>query len=458
MSTTDFDAVVLGAGFAGLSAATALSERGRRVLVLEAASRLGGRAASFRDGVTGELVDNGQHVLFGCYHETRRFLARIDAAAGLRVAPDLDVVSVTPEGESTRFVCPSLPPPLNLLAGVLEWEALGWRDRLAVLRLAGPLRLARRELLRGDVRAASDDETVTSWLVRHGQTSRIRDLLWEPLALAALNQSPDVAAAPTFVRALAMMAGSTPSDAAVALPLRPLGELYAEPARRFIEGRGGEVRLATAGRLRVAGGRLAVDIGEQPLTVDTVISAVPWFALNDVFGDAPPVGMESTCEVARRMEPSPIVTVNLWLDRPVVDRPFVGLPGRTMQWVFDKAQLFGGTTSHLSLVSSGASTLGNASTETLITRATDEVRAALPAAADAVLTRATVVREPRATFSLAPGQPPRPGTRTAVDGLFLAGDWTDTGLPATIEGAVVSGHRAAAASLARVAGATGRVA
>ena len=117
-----------------------------------------------------------------------------------------------------------------------------------------------------------------------------------------------------------------------------------------------------------------------------------------------------------------------------------------MQWVFDKRQIFGGVTSHLSLVSSGASELTNASTDTLVARATEEIRSALPAAAESEITRATVVREPRATFSLAPGQPSRPGTETPLGGLFLAGDWTDTGLPATIEGAVLSGHRAATAT------------
>jgi len=444
-----FDAVVLGAGFAGLSAAAVLADRGRRVLVLEASSRLGGRAASFRDGATGEQVDNGQHVLFGCYHETRRFLNRIGAAGGLRVAADLDVVSVTPEGESTRFICPSLPPPFNLLAGVLKWRTLAWRDRLAVLRLAGPLRLARRELLGDDVCAASAGETVTGWLTRHGQTARIRELLWDPLALAALNQSPDVASAPAFVRALAMMTGSSWSDAAVALPLLPLRDLYAEPARRFIEARGGEVRLTTAGRLRLDQGRVVgVDAGAVRVETAVAISAVPWFALAGLFGDRPPEEMGMTCQNAGQMESSPIVTVNLWLDRPVLDRPFVGLPGRSMQWVFDKGQIFGGTASYLSLVSSGASDLTSASTDTLIARATDEIRSVFPAAVEAVITRATVVREPRATFSLAPGQPSRPGTETPLDGLFLAGDWTDTGLPATIEGAVQSGHLAAVATLA----------
>jgi uncharacterized protein with NAD-binding domain and iron-sulfur cluster len=141
------------------------------------------------------------------------------------------------------------------------------------------------------------------------------------------------------------------------------------------------------------------------------------------------------------------VTVNLWFDRVVTDRVFVGLPGRTMQWVFDKRALFGDGSSHLSLVSSGAESIVALSNDDLIGLAMREVAEALPAAAAATLRRAVVVREKRATFSVAPGQPARPQTLTAVPGLFLAGDWIDTGLPATIESAVVSGHRAAAAAI-----------
>jgi len=132
----------------------------------------------------------------------------------------------------------------------------------------------------------------------------------------------------------------------------------------------------------------------------------------------------------------------------VMDEPFVGLPGRTMQWVFDKRLVFGESASHLSLVSSGAEDILRWTNDQLIETALTELRDALPRVRDAHVSRATVIREPRATFSLAPGQPRRPGTRTAVRGLFLAGDWVDTGLPATIESAVRSGHRAAEAALA----------
>jgi zeta-carotene desaturase len=139
------------------------------------------------------------------------------------------------------------------------------------------------------------------------------------------------------------------------------------------------------------------------------------------------------------------VTVNLWFDRPVTSSTFVGLPGRSMQWVFDKRALFGESTSHLSLVSSGAGALVNSSNQELVDLALDELKAAMPPVRSATLRRAVVVREKRATFSVAPGQPARPRTATPVPGLFLAGDWIDTGLPATIESAVVSGHAAAAA-------------
>jgi hypothetical protein len=172
---------------------------------------------------------------------------------------------------------------------------------------------------------------------------------------------------------------------------------------------------------------------------------VPWFALGDLFeGDTAPLA--PLLAAAGRTAASPIVTVNLWFDRPVLDEPFIGLPGRTMQWVFDKRLVLGDAASHLTLVSSGADeALGQTNAE-LVTTAHDELIQSLPGAQDVRLIKATVIREPRATFSLAPGQPPRPSTKTPISGLLLAGDWIDTGLPATIEGAVRSGHWAAEAA------------
>jgi squalene-associated FAD-dependent desaturase len=437
-----YDVAVIGAGVAGLSAAARLARRGARVLVLEARSRLGGRATAFADRETGELVDNGQHVLFGCYTETMAFLGDIGALGNLRMERALDITMIDRAGRWTRLTCPALPAPLHLVAAVIEWDVLGWIDRLAALRMVGPLRRARRELKPGAREiAASPGETVEAWLIRNGQTARIREMLWEPLALAALNQPPSQAAAPIFARVLAEMFGPDPRLAAVLLPAKPLHLAYAEPAREFIERHGGTVRTGAPARLTV-GATLDVEAAGERWRPEAVIAAVPWFALRDLMNGAP-AALEPLLHSASRMASSPIVTVNLWFDRAVLDEPFVGLPGRAMQWVFDKRTAFGGDASHMSLVSSGASPLVAAPNPELIATAHRELLDALPRVRGARLVRGTVVREPHATFSLAPGQPARPAVQTPVRGLYLAGDWIDTGLPATIESAVRAGHQAA---------------
>jgi squalene-associated FAD-dependent desaturase len=465
MGVTRYDVVVVGAGFAGLSAAVRLTRRGARVLVVEARVRIGGRATAFPDRETGELVDNGQHVLLGCYTDTFAFLEDIGAAGNVRVQPQLSVAMIDRAGRRSRLVCPALPPPLHLLAGVLEWDALGWNDRLSVLRMATPLRLALRQAqdeaqarpgFAGRARepgarriAASPGETVEGWLIRNGQTARIREMLWNPLALAALNQPAAHAAAPVFARVLAEMFGADPRAAAIGLPIKPLHMMYAEPAREYIERGGGTVRTATPVKVNINQGNVAaVEAAGERWTAGAVVSAVPWFSVPELFeGDVS--ALTETLTRARRMTSSPIVTVNLWFDRQVMDEPFVGLPGRTMQWLFDKRTAFGGDASHLSLVSSGAAPIVHMLNHELIAAAHEQLLEALPAVRSARMLRATVVREPRATFSLAPGQPARPFTETPVHGLYLAGDWIDTGLPATIESAVRSGHLAAAAVMTK---------
>jgi squalene-associated FAD-dependent desaturase len=437
------DVIVIGAGFAGLSAAVRLTRRGARVVVLEARGRLGGRATAFPDRDTGELVDNGQHVLLGCYTETLAFLEDVGALQNVRIEPQLSVSMIDRQGRRSRLSCQSLPSPLHLLAGVLEWEALGWRDRVAALRMATPLKLARRELEPGATRkAASPGETVENWLIRNGQTARIREMLWEPLALAALNQPPSQAAAPVFARVLGEMFGSDARAAAIILPAKPLHLMYAEPARGVIERGGGAVRTGAAASLRLSGDSVVVDADGTAWSAASVISAVPWFAFPELFPSVP-APLTQTVERARRMDSSPIVTVNLWFDRRIIDEPFIGLPGRAMQWVFDTRLVFGGDASRLSLVSSGAATILRRTNDELIQIAQQEIHEAMPESRLARLVRATVVREPRATFSLAVGQPARPPAETGVRGLYLAGDWIDTGLPATIESAVRSGHTAA---------------
>jgi zeta-carotene desaturase len=448
---TSPDVIVVGGGFAGLSAASALAARGARVLVVDARPQLGGRATAFRDRHTGELVDNGQHVLFGCYRETLAFLKLVGAGDRVRAQESLELVCYDAQRRRSVLSCPPLPAPLHLLAGVLKWEPIPLKDRLNALRLGLPIRAARRQLQTSQtISVEPQGLTVQQWLERHRQGAMLQEWLWHPLAVAALNQQPGDAAAEPFVRILADMFAPDPAAAAVVLPLRPLHEMYAEPARDFIAGRAGEVRTSALARVQVSGGRVsAVEVRGERFTAGAVIAAVPWFGLRGLFGASPASELQPVLNAADGMAAMPIVTVNLWYDRPVLQEVFAGLPGRTMQWVFDKRMAFGESVSHLSLVSSGATDIVAKTNEELSALAAREVEASLPAARGQWPVRATVVREKQATFSLAPGQPRRPGTLTDIANLFLAGDWTDTGLPATIEGAVVSGNRAAAAVLER---------
>src|SRR5206468_7084752 len=242
------------------------------------------------DRDTGELVDNGQHVMLGCYTETLAFLDEIGAGGNVSIQPQLSVTMIDRQGRRARLTCPTtLPPPLHLIAGVLEWDGLSWRERVAAFAMAAPLRLAYRESQPGArKKAASPGETVENWLIRNRQTATIREMLWNPLALAALNQSPATASAPPFARVLGEMFGRDSRAASLVLPTRPLHQMYAEPARAYIENRAGSVRTGVTAKTRVDGeGAVAVESDGNRWSARAVISAVPWYALPELFDDIP---------------------------------------------------------------------------------------------------------------------------------------------------------------------------
>ncbi|MCC7043306.1 MAG: FAD-dependent oxidoreductase [Acidobacteria bacterium] len=440
-----FDVVVIGAGFAGLSAAARLADRGLKVLVLEQGPRLGGRASAFTDKVTGERVDNGQHVLFGCYRDTYAFLRLIGAEDLAPLQPRLQLPMVDRDGRVAPLRCPRLPPPWHLLAGLLGWKALSLPDRIAALRVGQVIRRARSRGIDDVVGAVPPELTVDGWLDRLRQPRAVRDWLWHPLTLAALNQRADVAAAAPFVRVVAQLFGPAPEDSAVGLARVPLDEMYAEPARRFIEARGGAVRLKSPARVVVdaSGAVSGVDTPGGVVACDRVVSAVPWHAFAGLWEGEPPPCLASIARDAAGMASSPIVTVNLWFDGSVMEERFVGLVDAPIHWIFNKAAIVGDHTTHLAVVTSGADDLAAADNDEVTRLTVGQVERVLPRARGRKQLRAVVVREQRATFSLAPGGPGRPRPETPLPGFVMAGDWTDTALPATIEGAVVSGHRAA---------------
>jgi squalene-associated FAD-dependent desaturase len=445
-STDERHVVVIGAGCAGLAAGVRLASKGVRVTVIDEAPRLGGRATAFTDKETGVRLDNGQHALFGCYRETYEFLRVLGTASLAPLSPTLTLTMADAQGRVSTLTCPSARPPLHLVRGLLSWTALPLADRLAAFRLAGLMWRARRE---GPAAAAAwvpAELTVADWLRQQRQPKSLCEWLWYPLAFAALNQDPSVASAQPFVRVVTELFGSSPGASSIGIPTVPLDELYAEPAARYIEQRGGSVRRKTTARIDLSpsGARHRVLLGEETLSPSAVISAVPWHSLERLWSGPVPARMAPIVDAARQLRSEPIVTVNLWFDREVMTERVVGFVGTAFHWAFRKEL---GGDFLVSLVSSGAEEILRKSNEELAELAQRDLKACLRSATAASRLRAVVVREARATFSLAPDAPPRPPTETPVPGFFLAGDWIDTGLPGTIESGVMSGHRAAEAAM-----------
>jgi squalene-associated FAD-dependent desaturase len=443
--------VVVGAGFAGLTAAIALQERRHEVLLLERRGVLGGRASSYRDASSGEDVDNGTHLMIAAYDKTLALLRRASATDLLLVQDHLRIDYVDEAGP-TRLDCPPLPAPLHLLAGLLGLR-LPWRVRWQAARLGLAVRFGK----------PPDGLTLAEYFNRHGQGDAARRLLWDPLSTAILNESPERAAAILFynVYRRAFLANH---DAARLVFLRCGFSVLHERLAAYFEARGGRLRrraLVEAIELRdgrvagvryvqraetreeIQGGKRA---REELAQADAAILAVPWSVVprlvpEELRAREPFAGLA-------RLTGSPIVSIEMWLDQPVVDKAMVGLRGHEVEWVFDKGRLHGraGAPQHLAFIVSAAYRSAPRPNAELVAAAEDALRRFFPAMKDARVLRSLVMREAEATFASDPASEKlRPGPTTPVSGLFLAGDYTNTGLPATIEGAVQSGLTAASA-------------
>jgi hydroxysqualene dehydroxylase len=435
---------IIGGGFAGLAAGVELASRGYRVTVLEARSRLGGRAYSFRDDESGEVVDNGQHALMGCYRHTLSFLDRIGATHKLARQPNLYVPMIDAQRGMGAIACAPLPSPLHLLSGVLRYALLSHAEQIRAL-LAGMRVMAMRRW--HDPRLGQ--WTVTELLTALGQSPNARRVFWDPIAVATLNESPDRAAAGPFAEVLARAFFRSREDSQFLLPKVGLSDLYTDDARRHLETHDGRVALRShATALTVRNGRVtSVQLRDgTEIATDACICAVPPRALAALL----PETLRTTAELTAldTFDSCPIVSVHLWFDRPILASAFVGLLGTTTQWAFNRNQLVGASTGRQqcisAVISAGRDVVEWPGTQIADTVVSD-LRILMPAARAARVVQSVVVKEKRATISATPAaERLRPPTTTPAGNLFLAGDWINTSLPPTIESAVCSGQRAAA--------------
>ena len=434
---------IIGAGLAGLAAGVELADRGHEVELLERRPWAGGSTYSFRDGATGEEVDNGQHVFMRCTTAYAAFLERLGTLGLTRRQRRLHVPVIDERGRRSDLRAANLPLGLHLAPALLRYRHLTWRQKAQVARAFAALR-------RG--RAATGphlgDITFEAWLRAHGQSPETIRAFWDFLVIPTLNCRAPQASARQALFVIEEGFQRSPGAAALGVAAVGLSTLHVDPAVRAIEARGGGLTArAPVERIEVAEGRAAGLVlgGGARRAFDAYVSALaPWRLLPLL---PPGVGGEGVFSDLAAFEPAPIVNLHLWFDRPVADFDFAAFVRSELQWVFNRSRAGREDEAgrqHLVVSISAPGDLFALTREALRDRLLPQLERALPASRGAVLRRYTVVKEPEATFVPAP-RLRRPGPRTPLGNLYLAGAYTDTGWPATMESAVRSGLAAATA-------------
>jgi squalene-associated FAD-dependent desaturase len=430
---------VVGGGLAGLSAAVACADAGARVALFESRPRLGGATWSFERG--GLRIDNGTHVFLRCCTAYRGFLERIGSAGHVELQPRLAVPVLAPGGRVGWLGRGRLPAPLHLAPSLLCYPHLTLVDRLRAARAAHALARLDPDTPGLDARSFGD------WLREQGQSPAAIARLWDLIGRPTLNLGADEAslAQAVFVFRIGLLDGAAAGD--LGLPRVPLQDLHAEPAARLLASLGAEVHLrARVTRVESGSGRLPrLRLAGAWREAEAVIVAAPH---REAAALLPPEAGLPAARLAR-LGRSPIVNLHLVYDRRVTGLAFAAGVGSCVEWIFDRSAAAGlERGQYLAVSLSAADAWLGQSSEALRRRFAPEIARLLPAARSAALLRFFATCEPEATFRAAPGaRRLRPGPRTRAPGVFLAGAWTDTGWPATMEGAVRSGQTAALAAL-----------
>ncbi len=426
---------IIGGGLAGLAAAAKLGGAGFAVTLLEARPRLGGRASSFPDPASGTLIDTCQHVSMGCCTEFADFCKTLGLDGFLQRQNSL--YFMTPDRRVSRFRADPFPAPLHLARSFASAHYLTWSEKLRIAYGLARLALPRK-----------DDPPFAEWLAQHRQTPRTIARFWGLVLVSALNEDPQRVGL-RYARKVFLdgfLRDRTGFD--IYLPTVPLGRFYGDDTQRWLQRHGVDIKLQTSvRRIEIVGQqvqRLELRDG-QTIEADWYVSAAPFDRLRSMLPDE--VVGEPYFHGLARLEASPITSVHAWFDRRATSLPHVVLVDCVGQWVFPRGETAPGE-HYVQVVVSAARQFQGLGKEEVERRIVAELRALFPALTEAKLLRARVITEHAATFSAVPGVDAyRPDQRSPITNLMLAGDWTQTGWPATMEGAVRSGRLAAAAIL-----------
>jgi len=435
--------VIVGGGLAGLAAAAAAVEAGLAVQLIEGRRQCGGRAASFEDASEGTLVDACQHVAMGC---CTNFLD-LCRLAGIEqwLRRDRTLWFIGPDGRRAACTPASwLPAPLHLAPLLLGMRHFSLREKLDLA--LGMLRLAAWKPATDE----SVEPTAAAWLATR-QSARVIELFWQPVIESALGESIDLVGLSAVKKVAVDGFLAHPTAADLWVPTRPLGDLFGDRLVGWLSSRGVSImtgRQVTAVEQDSHGRTVGVRVGDELITAEAIILAVPWRAAARLVPELLP-------PVDNAFAGSPITAVHLWFDRPIIDLPHAVLVGRVSQWVFQGEQTAheglpegdDGQAHHCQVVISASRGLCGGDRRLLLETVVDELKEMFPAARQARLLRSRIVTDPTAVLSVRPGvDRVRPPAESALPNLFLAGDWTATGWPSTMEGAVRSGRLAAAAA------------
>jgi squalene-associated FAD-dependent desaturase len=430
--------VIVGGGLAGMSAAAALADSGMEIILLEAKRWLGGRAGSFEDPASGESVDHCQHVAMGCCTNFLDFCRRTGSESCFR--RDRTLHFIGPTGERCDFAGLAwLPAPLHL--GLAFWRLtfLSRASRWAIIR--GMRALA--------CRATQPDQTIASWLQEQRQPAEAIERFWSVVLISALGESLDRASVHAARKVFVDGFMANRDAYHVLVPTMPLVEIYEQRISPWLTSRGVTTRKsATVARMIHDGQciRGVALVSGEPIETDHVILGIPWRAATRLLQGTP---ADELCQLWRQIESSPITGVHLWFDRPITDLPHAVLVGRLSQWMFARSRADEKGRSYYQVVISASRQLAGRKPDDIQAEVASDLQAVFPLARSAQLLQARVVTQPESVFSVTPALDSlRPPQATVIPGLALAGDWTSTGWPATMESAVRSGYLAAEAVLA----------